>query len=387
MNDAFPNESVIDTPSPTEPEKPSRQVQRESSMKLAMQTRTSLGGSDRLNHKSPLTPRHVAVSLKLMSIWHAHFILKGVGIEDTKHDNVDIKDLRKLVRLVSQFAGEKSPTKVLNELDRLYSINQDFNYQDLQKMLVNMYSNDPLSIKSEELEAEVWSEFYQPLVKSLATELGISLTVCYLLWQVFNRLADEQHHPPAMPKNDVEKILAKCARFFDREKPKYTVKEDADPMEYPELLKILWEEASNEKSPKGKDMSLEMAKELNTVFVTEELRAGTLSKRVNAFKWNKRYFSVVPFELRWWTNSKKEGTPRIFPLNEHTKLIQKDTKIEIVSGDKRIRLRGKDAKSVMKWNTAIGLVYRAHSTTLTPRQSQLLERRHGEQTHEATFHV
>ena len=42
MNDAFPNESVIDTPTPTEPEKPSRQVQRESSMKLAMQTRVSL---------------------------------------------------------------------------------------------------------------------------------------------------------------------------------------------------------------------------------------------------------------------------------------------------------------------------------------------------------
>ena len=87
-----------------------------------------------------------------------------------------------------------------------------------------------------------------------------------------------------------------------------------------------------------------MAKLLNTVFVTEELRAGMLSKRVNAFKWNKRYFAVVPFELRWWTNSKKEGTPKIFPLDENTKLIQKDTKIEIINGDKRIRLRGKDAK-------------------------------------------
>ena len=87
-----------------------------------------------------------------------------------------------------------------------------------------------------------------------------------------------------------------------------------------------------------------MAKELNTVFVTEELRAGTLSKRVNAFKWNKRYFSVVPFELRWWSSSKKEGTPRTFPLNENTKLVQKETKIEIINGDKRIRLKGKDAK-------------------------------------------
>jgi hypothetical protein len=94
----------------------------------------------------------------------------------------------------------------------------------------------------------------------------------------------------------------------------------------------------------GRDSSLELAKELHTVFVTEELRAGTLSKRVNALKWNKRYFSVVPFELRWWTNSKKEGKPKVFPLTENTKLIQKDTKIDIINGDKRLRLKGKDAK-------------------------------------------
>ena len=222
-----------------------------------------------------------------------------------------------------------------------------------------------MSIKTEELESEVWSEFYQKRVKSLAQDLGISLTVCYLLWQVFNRLADEQFSPPAMPKFDMQKVLSKCARFFGRDEPKFTIADEDhfEPVQYAEMLKILWEEARDEvkrqnvtnfvtnfvtkKFASGKDPSLEMAKELNTVFVVEELRAGTLSKRVNAFKWNKRYFSVVPFELRWWSNSKKEGTPRVFPLNEHTKLVQKDTKIDIISGDKRIRLKGKDAKVQM----------------------------------------
>ena len=114
-----------------------------------------MSGPDRLSNKSPLTPRHVSVSLKLMSIWHAHYILSCKS-DDSEKDNVSIKgltlmvchfvlsnrfllDLRKLVRLVSQYAGEKSPTKVLNELDRIHSLNDKFTYDDLQKMLVNMY--------------------------------------------------------------------------------------------------------------------------------------------------------------------------------------------------------------------------------------------------------
>jgi len=391
MNELTRNEVNVPivTATPIEPEKPPRSlVHRDNSMKAAMMA-SSGKKKDRSSPKSPLTPRHVAVSLKLMSIWHAHHVLKCENAA-AHREQISIKDLRKLVRLVSQFSSEKSPTKVLNELDRIHSLQSHFSYKDLQKLLVNMYSNDPLSIKTEELESEVWSEFYQARVKSLAADLGISLTVCYLLWQVFNRLADEQFSPPAMPKFDMQKVLSKCARFFGRDVPKFTIADEDhfEPVEYCEMLKILWEEARDEKFASGKDPSLEMAKELNTVFVVEELRAGTLSKRVNAFKWNKRYFSVVPFELRWWSNSKKEGTPRVFPLNEHTKLVQKDTKIEIISGDKRIRLKGKDAKSVMKWNTAIGLVYRAHSTTLTPRQSQIMERRYGDgQNAEASIHV
>ena len=117
----------------------------------------------------------------------------------------------------------------------------------------------------------------------------------------------------------------------------------------------------------GKDPSLELAKELHTVFVLEELRAGSLSKRVNALKWNKRFFSVVPFELRWWPNAKREGQPRTFPLDQNTKITQNGTKLDVVNGKRRLRLKGSDDKSVMRWTTAISLVYRAHATTLTPR--------------------
>jgi len=376
---------------PVEPEKPPRIVQREPSMKLALETKPfATGRSHPKPSKSPLTPRHVAASLKLMSIWHAHYVLNCKANASGSSDNVGIKELRRLVRLVSEYSREKSPTKVLNELDRQKSLNKKFGFRDLQKMLVDMYSNNPLAIDSDGLETEVWSEFYLDQVKNLAADLGCSLTVCFLLWQVFNRLADEQFYPPAMPKFDMQKVLQKCSKFFDRPAPKFTIRDEDEfePVRFPEMMKILWGESKDERFNNGRDPSLEMAKELNTVFVTEELRAGTLSKRVNAFKWNKRYFSVVPFELRWWSNSKKEGTPRTFPLNENTKLVQKETKIEIINGDKRIRLKGKDAKSVMKWNTAIGLVYRAYSTTLTPRQSQLMERRYGEgQSLEATFHV
>ena len=87
-----------------------------------------------------------------------------------------------------------------------------------------------------------------------------------------------------------------------------------------------------------------MAKGLHLVFVTEELRAGFLSKRVNPFKWNKRYFSVVPFELQWWNNSKKEGKARVFPLDGNTKIEQHENRIEIRNGGRYLRLRGKDAK-------------------------------------------
>ena len=105
-----------------------------------------------------------------------------------------------------------------------------------------------MAIESEELEAEVWAEFYQPLVTSAATELGVSLTVCYLLWQVFNRLADEQFYPPSLPYIDLQKVLSKTSKFFDKDSSKYNAPHNTDsaPMQYNEFLRIIWNEAKDE---------------------------------------------------------------------------------------------------------------------------------------------
>lgn len=94
----------------------------------------------------------------------------------------------------------------------------------------------------------------------------------------------------------------------------------------------------------GSDPSLELAKELHNVFVVEELRAGILYKKANGFNWHKRYFTVVPFELRWYTNGEKSGEPKRIPLNENTLLVFKDNKLQVTNGRRTIKLKGKDAK-------------------------------------------
>lgn len=332
---------------------------------------------------TPQSPSCIATSLRLMAIWHGYHVLENV-----RGPQIDIIDLRKLVRMASAHSGEKNPEVILNELERQKSIKVHFNYCDIKAMLINHYSANPLSISCENLEDEVWSEYYQPTIQSIAKVNGISLTVCFLMWQVFNRLADEWHSPPKLERPDLQKLLAKTMKFFQKTESKYQClnERDYEPIQFSDFLLILWREAKNE-STNGKDPSLELAKELHTVFVMEEIRAGSLHKRVNAFKWNKRYFSVVPFELRWWPNAKRQGQPRSFALDGNTKIIQNGTKLDISNGVKRVKLKGADEKSVMRWTTAIGLVYRAHSTTLTPRQSQLVERRQGGSSPNQTIHV
>ena len=96
----------------------------------------------------------------------------------------------------------------------------------------------------------------------------------------------------------------------------------------------------------GSEPSLELAKELHNIFVTEELRAGILHKRANGFSWHKRYFTVVPFELRWYTNSRKEGTPKSISLNENSIVTCKDNKLQITNGERVIKLKGKDSKVI-----------------------------------------
>ena len=98
----------------------------------------------------------------------------------------------------------------------------------------------------------------------------------------------------------------------------------------------------------GSEPSLELAKELHNIFVTEELRAGILHKRANGFSWHKRYFTVVPFELRWYTNSRKEGTPKSISLNENSIVTCKDNKLQITNGERVIKLKGKDSKVIQQ---------------------------------------
>ncbi|CBY19236.1 unnamed protein product [Oikopleura dioica] len=333
---------------------------------------------------SPQTPAAIATSIRLMGIWHAYHILEQVK----NGSSVNIIDLRKIVRLASAHSGEKNPETILRELERREGSMKNFGYVDLKDILVSHYSSNPLGITPQTLETEVWEDYFQETISKIASENGISLTVCFLLWQVFNRLADEFHFPPRLERPDMQKILQKTTRFFSKTHARYECinERDYEPLPFLDFLLILWREAKNE-NMSGKDPSLELAKELHTVFVLEELRAGSLSKRVNALKWNKRFFSVVPFELRWWPNAKREGNPRSFPLDQNTKITQNGTKLEVVNGKQRLRLKGSDEKSVMRWTTAISLVYRAHATTLTPRQSQLVERRQGGSSPNQTIHV
>ena len=75
-----------------------------------------------------------------------------------------------------------------------------------------IYSAEPLSLLTDELEEAVWKEYYLKFIESNIKNIGISSTACYILWQVFNRMADEQYYPPAVPKVDHQKILVKCAK-------------------------------------------------------------------------------------------------------------------------------------------------------------------------------
>ena len=69
-----------------------------------------------------------------------------------------------------------------------------------------------MSLLTDELEEAVWKEYYLKFIESNIKNIGISSTACYILWQVFNRMADEQYYPPAVPKVDHQKILVKCAK-------------------------------------------------------------------------------------------------------------------------------------------------------------------------------
>ena len=74
------------------------------------------------------------------------------------------------------------------------------------------FSVDPLAINTDDVEDQVWQDYYHSFSKDVIEEVGVSSTVCFVLWQVFNRMADEQYYPPALPKVDILKILSKCAK-------------------------------------------------------------------------------------------------------------------------------------------------------------------------------
>ena len=75
-----------------------------------------------------------------------------------------------------------------------------------------MFSNEPLHIKTDELEKTVWNEYYEEYIRRDMGAVGISSTVWYILWQVFNRMADEQYYPPSLPKVDLVKVLSKTSK-------------------------------------------------------------------------------------------------------------------------------------------------------------------------------
>lgn len=383
FDDQIPkNASILDKDSGTDctssPANPSEIL-----VHLKQSSQKSLFESNRFSTAAPMTPQHVACSLRLMAIWHAHFVIE-VNASET---GIDVKTLRILVRLVSKMSGEKSPTNILNEVDRASNASNGghIHFAQFQSLLVNKYSHEPLAIDVNEMENVIWNEYYCNYISRDISEIGISSTVALILWQVFNRMADEQYYPPSMPKVDLMKILSKCAKFFNRlSHNDHPVINQEEVFQFPKFLCIMWNEAKNEQMDNGSDASLELAKELHNIFVIEELRAGPLQKRANNITWHKRYFTVVPFELRWYSNGEKTGKPKCIPLNENTHITYKDNKIQITNGQKTIKLKGKDAKSTSTWRKAIELVNRVHSTCLTPRQTQLLERRHGEHSLEVT---
>ena len=109
-------------------------------------------------------------------------------------------------------------------------------------------SSNPLGITPETLETEVWEDYFQETISKVASENGISLTVCFLLWQVFNRLADEFHFPPRLERPDMQKILQKTTRFFSKTHARYECinERDYEPLPFLDFLLILWREAKNE---------------------------------------------------------------------------------------------------------------------------------------------
>ena len=90
--------------------------------------------------------------------------------------------------------------------------NRDDDHREDAPHFSIIYSAEPLSLLTDELEEAVWKEYYLKFIESNIKNIGISSTACYILWQVFNRMADEQYYPPAVPKVDHQKILVKCAK-------------------------------------------------------------------------------------------------------------------------------------------------------------------------------
>lgn len=324
----------------------------------------------RINNGRALTPQHVAASLRLMSIWHAYFLLES-------KNKINIQTLNR----IADFASPHPQPGVNSEIQRIANLNHNrLSFFQFQTILVNHYSNNPIELKSEEIEGRVWVAYYETQVAELVSELDLSLTVIRSLWQVFNRMADEQYYPPALPFEDAQRVQLKAAKFFNSSTTQELKEQES--FQFPQFLRIIQNETVGQKMADGKNASIELAQELYTVYVTEELRYGPLKKKASSSKvsvtWHKRYFSVVPFELKWWSNERREGQAKTIALDQNTKIIQDKNNLTIINKNKTLKLKGKDAKSVMKWNSAIGLVYRAHKTGLTPRQSQLLDRRHGE---------
>ena len=88
--------------------------------------------SNRFSTAAPMTPQHVAASLRLMVIWHAYYVVETTNL------NVDIKSLRSMARLVSKFSSEKNPESILNEIDRAFKTNS-IQFPQFQSLMVNKY--------------------------------------------------------------------------------------------------------------------------------------------------------------------------------------------------------------------------------------------------------
>merc|ERR1712131_290455 len=69
--------------------------------KVKPPSQKSMFESNRFSTAAPMTPQHVAASLRLMAIWHAYYVVETTNL------NVDIKSLRSMARLVSKILIRK----------------------------------------------------------------------------------------------------------------------------------------------------------------------------------------------------------------------------------------------------------------------------------------